>query len=107
MIKSGGNESSFLNNFKGVFKMIKREMKKYKVLAMFEDKSKMYLQDAETGAELIIEAVDTFAAYCEAVEWIYATSNYSKEDTEKWIDTHPLVFERCFYIKKKLLFRFL
>lgn len=85
---------SFLNNFKGVFKMIKREMKKYKVLAMFEDKSKMYLQDAETGAELIIEAVDTFAAYCEAIEWIYATSNYSKEDTEKWIDTHPLVFER-------------
>ena len=74
--------------------MIKREKKKYRVLAMFEDKSTMYLQDAETGADLIIEAVDTFAAFCEAVDWIYATSNYSKEDTKDWIDAHPLIFER-------------
>ena len=84
---------SFLNNFKGVFKMIKREMKKYKPYVFFSDNDKMSLTDKE-GVEVIIEAVDEFQAYCKARQLVLDNSRYSEEETLNWLNSHSIRCEK-------------
>ena len=65
-------------------------MKHYKVFTEFAG-DKMYMNDQ--GNDLIIEAENTNEALQDVVSWIYASSNYSKEKTTEWLESHPLVFE--------------
>lgn len=71
--------------------MIVRKIKKYRVYTPFGDDDKMYLTN-KNGADMIVEAVDGFQAFCYVRQWILDNSNYSQEITEKWLDDHPLCF---------------
>lgn len=64
---------------------------KYKVYTPFPS-GNLYL--GADGADLIVEEESLGEAMRTVVNWIFETSNYSKEMTERWLEEHPLVLEK-------------
>jgi len=93
MITQEGSFEILLSHLKkGKITMIERITKKFKAYTKFGN-DRMYLNQKETGEDLIIYAKDRFEAFVQAIENIRKNSNYSEPMTEKWIESHPLFFE--------------